>query len=68
MEQLLVHLGQPQRCVMASPVMAGLSRGYDVPSGAGASAALSLLPLAAPSWDLGCSHRWWQGGTPWKTI
>lgn len=68
MEQLLIHLGQPQRCLMATPVMAGVSRGYGIPSGAGPSEALSFLPLVAPSWDLGCSHPSWQGRTPWKTI
>lgn len=51
MEQLLIHLGQPQRCLMATPVTARVSRGRGVPSGVGPSEALSFLPLVAPSWD-----------------
>lgn len=67
-DQLLSHLGQPQRCLMATLVMAGVSWGYGIPSGAGPSEALSFLPLVAPSWDLGSSHHLWRGRTPWKTI
>lgn len=68
MEQLLIHLGQSQHCLMATPVMAKVSWGYRFPSGAGPTEALSFLPLVAPSWDLGCSHHSWGRRTPWKTI
>lgn len=71
-EQLLIHRGQPQHCLMATPVMARMSRGCGVPSGAGPSKALSFLLLVAPSWDLGCSHPSGAGeeplGRPFRTM
>lgn len=48
MEQLLIHLGQPQCCLMATPLMAGVSRGRGVPSGAGAQRS-PLLPAISSS-------------------
>lgn len=71
-EQLLIHRGQPQHCLMATPVMARMSRGRGVPSGVGPSKALSFLLLVAPSWDLGCSRPSRAGeeplGRPFRTM